>query len=80
MGVILPAESGRGKGNLAARKTKRAGDPNQIRIAGPFASPNDDYPADSTSANSARRWLRSGCRSFSRPRASIWRMRSRVMP
>ena len=34
----------------------------------------------SVSANSAKRWLRSGWRSFSKPRASIWRMRSRVMP
>jgi hypothetical protein len=45
------------------------------------AMPNRQrLPCHSASANSARRWLRSGCRSFNSPRASIWRMRSRVMP
>src|SRR5262249_28716484 len=37
-------------------------------------------PAHSTSGNSASLWLRSGWRSFNSPRASIWRMRSRVIP
>jgi len=36
--------------------------------------------SQATSANAAKRQLRSGCRSLMRPRISIWRMRSRVTP